>query len=115
MKILRTIVWLLPIGGVCLAGVVLVGGFASASGAPQEAVVAALACALAILPYCLSRSISEIIDTWHLRERTSNVSRTDVRESLPRIQIGTVNPWMIATLVTGVIFISGFLVIYLRR
>lgn len=64
MKVIRTIIWLLPIAGVRLAAIVLVGGMATASGAPQEAVVTALACALAILPYCLSRSLSEIMDTW---------------------------------------------------
>ena len=60
MKLLRILVWLIPVGGAALATFILFTGFASATGAPQEAVVAALACAVAILPYVFTRGLSEI-------------------------------------------------------
>jgi hypothetical protein len=64
LKVVISLVWLLPIGGACLGGLILITGFPSATGAPQEAVVASLACACAIIPYVLARGIAEMINTW---------------------------------------------------
>ena len=61
----RTVIallWIIPIAGVLIGGFILVTGFATANAAPQEAVVAALACACAILPYCFTRAVTEIIE-----------------------------------------------------
>lgn len=61
----RTIIallWIIPIIGVVIGGFILLTGFATANSAPQEAVVAALACACAVLPYCFTRAITEIIE-----------------------------------------------------
>ena len=55
------VVWIIAILGVGAGVLILVGGFATASGAPQEAVVAALACACAILPYCFARAVTELV------------------------------------------------------
>jgi hypothetical protein len=79
MKVVRTIVWIIPMIGVGLAAVILVSGMASATGAPQEAVVAALACAVAILPYCFTRSVSEILDTWTSTGKRPTFSRVQNR------------------------------------
>lgn len=61
MQIIIIIAWIISLLGVGLGGLVLIGGFSMASGAPQEAVVCALACACAILPYCFARAITELI------------------------------------------------------
>lgn len=60
MKTFLILVWLLPIFGVAFGLLILVGGIASATGAPQEAVIISLALACAILPYCFARAITEI-------------------------------------------------------
>ena len=62
MNRLRALIWLLPVGGACAAVFILVVGFKQATGAPQEAVVAALACAVTIIPYCFARAANEILD-----------------------------------------------------
>jgi hypothetical protein len=54
--------WLLPILGSLAGGGWLVFGLSNANGAPQEASVAATACALCIVPYVLLRSIQTIAD-----------------------------------------------------
>lgn len=60
MKVFAIILWV----GVCIAvGVsvlILFGGMASATGAPQEAVVVSLAIAVSVIPYVFARSITEI-------------------------------------------------------
>ena len=43
-----------------LGAVVLFLGFATAKGAPQEAAVAALACALAVIPYVIFRALQSV-------------------------------------------------------
>lgn len=48
--------FILTIIGALLGAVVLVIGVAGASGAPQEAAAAAIAVALAVIPYCLARA-----------------------------------------------------------
>jgi uncharacterized membrane protein len=69
----------------CFAALVLGVGFAVAKGAPQEAAVAALAIALAVIPYVFSRCIqiaSDRSETRRLLERIAEgVSRRD-REQL---------------------------------
>jgi hypothetical protein len=41
-------------------GMFVLLGIAGAESAPQEAAVAAIAAALAVVPYCLARALSEI-------------------------------------------------------
>jgi hypothetical protein len=52
--------WVIVIIAAALAVFVLVTGMSSATGAPQEAVVCALACAIVILPYCAARAIAHL-------------------------------------------------------
>ncbi len=52
--------WLLTICGSLFGGLIVVVGVSGASGAPQEAAAAALGLSCAVIPYCLSRAISEI-------------------------------------------------------
>jgi uncharacterized membrane protein YvbJ len=58
---LKIVVWIIPILGAGAGGLVLVAGMTTAGSAPQEAVVCALACAIAIIPYVFARAVSEII------------------------------------------------------
>lgn len=60
MKILVTLSWVGVLGGCGLGAFVLVTGMATATGAPQEAVVICLAMALAIIPYCGARALTTI-------------------------------------------------------
>ncbi len=57
MKIILGILWIGVGVSVCIAAVILVGGMATAGGAPQEAVVCALAVAVAVLPYVFTRAV----------------------------------------------------------
>lgn len=61
MAALIAFVWMLSLLGVIAAVYVLITGLQSATAAPQEAVVCALACALAIIPSCLARAVTELI------------------------------------------------------
>ncbi len=66
--------WIICVGGVVVGGIILLTGFATAGSAPQEAVVAALACACAILPYCFARGITEIVKV------LSDLNVTDIKK-----------------------------------
>lgn len=44
------------LGSVCGAGMLIIG-FVGADSAPQEAAAGAIACALAVVPYVLARSV----------------------------------------------------------
>jgi hypothetical protein len=55
-----TFCWVITMIGACLGTLVLVLGFASAKGAPQEAASAALAVALAVIPYVFTRAVEGI-------------------------------------------------------
>lgn len=61
MSVILSILWTISLLGAIAGGFVLVTGMQAASSAPQEAVVCALACALAILPYCFARAVTEIV------------------------------------------------------
>lgn len=52
----RRLLWALVILGVLAGGFVLFATLTIAKGAPQEAAGAAVAVALAVLPYCLARA-----------------------------------------------------------
>ena len=60
MKTFATMLWVLVCLTVPLSGLILVGGMASATGAPQEAVVICLALAVCIIPYVFARAVTEI-------------------------------------------------------
>jgi len=52
--------WILTIIFSVLGGLVFVGAVVSSNGAPQEAAGSAMALCLAVIPYVISRSVSEI-------------------------------------------------------
>lgn len=52
--------WILTIAGSILGGLIAGIGVLAAKGAPQEAASAAIGLALAVIPYCLARAVSEI-------------------------------------------------------
>jgi hypothetical protein len=60
MKSLIILAWVGVILGCVAAVFVGVTGMAAANGAPQEAVVLCLALALAVIPYCGARALTEI-------------------------------------------------------
>lgn len=49
--------YVLTIIGAIVGALYLIGGLSLANGAPQEAAVAAIAIACAVLPYCLARAL----------------------------------------------------------
>lgn len=53
------ILWVLTAIGSILGGLVTLIGVTEANGAPQEAAAAAIGIALAVIPYCLARAVSE--------------------------------------------------------
>jgi hypothetical protein len=54
---MRTLIYLLPILGAVAGGIVVLLTLGGATSAPQEAAGYAMACALAVVPYVLARSI----------------------------------------------------------
>ncbi|MDR2196266.1 MAG: hypothetical protein LBE50_06775 [Gallionellaceae bacterium] len=57
---IKKILWIITVVGSVLGGLMaLIGIFASKS-APQEAAAAAMGLALAVIPYCLARAVSEM-------------------------------------------------------
>lgn len=54
------ILWIIPVLGAIFGGVELLSFF-SATSAPQQAAAASLAVALAVIPYCLMRSLDGMI------------------------------------------------------
>ena len=56
---MKKLLWCLSISGACLGALTLIVGVQNANGAPQEAAAGAVAAALAVIPYCLARSVSE--------------------------------------------------------
>ncbi|WP_092000077.1 hypothetical protein [Polaromonas sp. OV174] len=59
--------------GAVLGAIVLVIGFAGAKGAPQEAAVAALAIALAVIPYVLARCVQMSRDELLAEQRHKDI------------------------------------------
>jgi len=57
---MKRILWALSLLGALAGGLFAVVTIPLASGAPQEAAGAAMACALAIVPYVLARSWEEV-------------------------------------------------------
>jgi hypothetical protein len=58
-----TFCWALALLGAAFGAVMLLMGFMTAASAPQEAAAAALAAALAIVPYCFARAIEGLRGT----------------------------------------------------
>jgi hypothetical protein len=59
-SVLSVVCWILSFLGSLAAGFQLLDTFASAKSAPQQAAGAALAAAIAIIPYCLARAVNEL-------------------------------------------------------
>jgi hypothetical protein len=57
---MRTFFWILTVLGSLMAAGVLVITVLLATGAPQQAAGAAIACAVAIIPYVLARAVEAI-------------------------------------------------------
>ena len=57
---MKKLLWFVTIIGSMLGGLVMFVGVNEAKGAPQEAAAAAMAVAMAVIPYCLARAVSEI-------------------------------------------------------
>lgn len=53
--------WIVVLLAACLAAILLVFGMASAGSAPQQAVVASLAVAIIVIPYCFARAVTELL------------------------------------------------------
>lgn len=60
MKGLLIFLWICVIGAAAFAALVLVAGLGTATGAPQEAVICALAVAIAVIPYVFTRAVEGI-------------------------------------------------------
>jgi hypothetical protein len=56
--------WIVAVIGATLGALVLCGVLVQ-EGAPQQGAVAAVAAALAVIPYCLARAFSALSDTRH--------------------------------------------------
>ena len=52
--------WSLTVVGSILGALAMGIGISGAAGAPQEAAAAAIGIALAVIPYCLARAVSEM-------------------------------------------------------
>lgn len=57
---MRKFLWVVTVICSLLGALTAIFGIASANGAPQEAAVAAIAIAFAVIPYCLARAVSEL-------------------------------------------------------
>ncbi len=57
---MKTFLWTVTIVGSIFGGLTAMFGVLGANGAPQEAAAAAVGVSLAVIPYCLSRAVSEI-------------------------------------------------------
>jgi hypothetical protein len=56
--VIAKICWIITFFAACAAGLMLFGTFKTASSAPQEAAGAALAIAVAIIPYVFTRAVA---------------------------------------------------------
>jgi hypothetical protein len=62
LKIISAALWLFTLAGGLFGGLTLIVGLASANGAPQQAAAAGMALGYAVIPYCISRAVTEIIN-----------------------------------------------------
>ncbi len=58
--VIETLLWIVTILGSILGVVILIGTLLSADGAPQQAAGAAVSVALAVIPYCVARAVTEL-------------------------------------------------------
>ena len=58
--VIETLLWIVTILGSILGVVILIGTLLSADGAPQQASGAAVSVALAVIPYCVARAVTEL-------------------------------------------------------
>ena len=54
------VLWIIAATGSVLGALMAIIGVAGANGAPQEAAATAMGIALAVIPYCLARAVSEM-------------------------------------------------------
>jgi hypothetical protein len=60
-KGITRLLWLLPALGSLVGGAEFVLDWSSATGAPQQAVIAAMALAWTVIPYCFARAVIGVI------------------------------------------------------
>lgn len=53
--------WMMTAGGAILAGLILIASVLLASNAPQQAAGAAIACAVAVIPYVFARAAEGLV------------------------------------------------------
>lgn len=59
---MKNIIWIFPLLGALAGGVIILATMGLSKGAPQEAAGYAMACAFAVVPYVLARSIAAMSD-----------------------------------------------------
>lgn len=57
---MHTLLWIVTALGALAGALLLFTGLQGAESAPQEAAIAAIAVACAVIPYCLARAVSEL-------------------------------------------------------
>lgn len=75
MKVILVLLWIGVLFAAGLAALILLSGMSTASGAPQEAVVCALAVAVAVIPYVFTRAV-EGIGAASISDQPKTVSQT---------------------------------------
>lgn len=60
---MKAFCWVITIISCIIAGMVLLATFTSSNGAPQEAAGAAMAAAIAVIPYVFSRAVTELSES----------------------------------------------------
>ena len=60
MRVIMALAWIWALLGSLVGCAVLVGGVSTAESSPQEAAIAGIALAIAVMPYCFARSLSAI-------------------------------------------------------
>lgn len=57
---MKLVAWVLCLMFSIIAGLVLLAGLMTATSAPQQGAVAAIAVAIAVIPYCFAKAVSEL-------------------------------------------------------
>lgn len=79
---MRSILWLITLLGAASGGFTLLDTFKSAESAPQQAAGAALAVALAVIPYCINRALDQIIGPDRVELRKLSQKLDDIQRAI---------------------------------
>lgn len=72
-----TVVWIVSIIASILAGFSMYSDLHSATSAPQQGAAAAIACAIAIIPYCIARGMGEVVREDREKRLDEYIKRVD--------------------------------------